>query len=289
LAKDIDAKENLVVDIGSEQMSFKHMLERAARVMGLRRRLIPVPVLSPKLSSYWLILFTPVSYRIAKALVEGLKSETVIQNDNAAKYFPGISPLSYEKAVEAALAEIESSQVISRWCDSSAGQACDIKGLDQIDKAVLTDRKVFGFENIRAERVFDSVQSLGGETGWLKYNWLWKLRGLMDKILGGPGLNRGRRDWDELRIGDSLDFWKVVDVKRGKRLLLLSQMKLPGKAWLEFSIGDRVLIQTAYFLPRGLAGRLYWTLVKPFHFFAFKGLARGIINRAKEKSRTGNS
>ena len=289
LAKDIDAKENLVVDIGSEQMSFKHMLERAARVMGLRRRLIPVPVLSPQLSSYWLILFTPVSYRIAKALVEGLKSETVIQNDNAAKYFPGISPLSYEKAVEAALAEIESSQVISRWCDSSAGQACDIKGLDQIDKAVLTDRKVFGFENIRAERVFDSVQSLGGETGWLKYNWLWKLRGLMDKILGGPGLNRGRRDRDELRIGDSLDFWKVVDVKRGKRLLLLSQMKLPGKAWLEFSIGDRVLIQTAYFLPRGLAGRLYWTLVKPFHFFAFKGLARGIINRAKEKSRTGNS
>lgn len=114
LAKDIEAKENLVVDIGSEQMSFKDMLERAARVMGLRRRLIPVPVLSPKLSSYWLIFFTPVSYRIARALVEGLKSETIIQNDNATKYFPSISLLSYEKAVEAALAETESNQIISR-------------------------------------------------------------------------------------------------------------------------------------------------------------------------------
>ena len=283
LAKDIKAKDDLVVDIGSEQMSFKSMLERAARVMGLRRRLIPVPVLSPRLSSYWLIMFTPVSSRIAKALVEGLKSETIVQNDNAAKYFPRVSPLSYEKAVEAALVEIESSQVVSRWCDSSAAEACDTKGLNRIDKAVLKDRKVFGFENIRAERLADSIQSLGGETGWLKYNWLWKLRGLLDKIIGGPGLNRGRRDRVELRIGDSLDFWKVVDVQRGKRLLLLSQMKLPGKAWLEFSIGDRTLIQTAYFLPRALAGRLYWMLVKPFHYLAFKGLARGIINRARKK------
>jgi len=283
LAKDIEVKDNLIVDIGSEQMSFKDMLERAARVMGLRRRVIPIPVLSPRLSSYWLIMFTPVSYGIAKALAEGLKSETIIQNDNAAKYFANVSPLSYEKAVEAALAEIESSQVVSRWCDSSAGEACDTKGLDRIDKAVLTDKRVYGFENIRTDSVFDSIQSLGGETGWLKYNWLWRLRGLMDKIIGGPGLNRGRRDRDELRIGDSLDFWKVVDVKRGKRLLLLSQMKLPGKAWLEFSLGDRTLIQTAYFLPRGLAGRLYWTLVKPFHFLAFKGLARGVINRARKK------
>ena len=282
-AKDIETKENLVVDIGSEQMSFRDMLERAARVMGLRRRLIPVPVLSPKMSSYWLIMVTPVSYRIAQALVEGLKSETVIQNDNAAKYFPDVSPLSYEKALEAALAEIESSQVVSRWCDSSAGEVCDIKGLDRIDKAVLADRRVFSFEDIRAENAFDSILSLGGETGWLKYNWLWKLRGFMDKLVGGPGLNRGRRDRDELRPGDSLDFWKVVDVRRGKRLLLLSQMKLPGKAWLEFSIQDRSLALTASFLPRGLAGRLYWTLVKPFHSIAFKGLAKGILDKAQKK------
>jgi uncharacterized protein YbjT (DUF2867 family) len=284
-AKDLDTKKNLVVDIGSDQMSFKDMLIRASKVMGLRRILIPVFLLTPRLSSYWLILITPVSFRIAKALVEGLKSETVIQNDNAKKYFRRISPVSYEDAVKTALGEIEKKQIISRWCDSSAKEVCDIKDQDKIEAAVFTDKSVYDFGEIPSEMIFASIQSIGGENGWFRYDWLWKLRGVADKLVGGPGLNRGRRDPAILRIGDSLDFWKVIDLKEDKRLLLSSQMKLPGKGWLEFSVDDNALVQTVYFFPKGLWGRLYWYLTKPFHTLIFSDLAKGIIKRAKALSR----
>jgi hypothetical protein len=283
-AKDLDTKKNLVVDIGSDQMSFKDMLIRASKVMGLRRILIPVFLLTPRLSSYWLILITPVSFRIAKALVGGLKSETVIQNDNAKKYFPRISPVSYEDAVKTALGEIEKKQIISRWCDSSAEEVCDIKDQDQIEAAVFADKSVYDFGEIPSEKIFASIQSIGGENGWFRYDWLWKLRGVADKLVGGPGLNRGRRDPAILRIGDSLDFWKVIDLKEGKRLLLSSQMKLPGKGWLEFSVDDNALVQTVYFFPKGLWGRLYWYLTKPFHTFIFSDLAKEIIKLAKALS-----
>jgi len=284
-AKDLDTKKNLVVDIGSDQMSFKEMLLRASKVMGLKRTLIPVFLLTPRLSYYWLILMTPVSYRIAKALVEGLRSETVIQNDNAKRYFPQISPLSYENAVKTALGEIEKKQIISRWCDSSAKEACDIKDKDRIEAAVFADKSVYDFGEIPSEMIFASIQSIGGENGWFRYDWLWKLRGVVDKLFGGPGLNRGRRDPAVLRAGDSLDFWKVIDLKEGKRLLLSSQMKLPGKAWLEFSVEDTALVQNVYFLPQGLWGRLYWYLIKPIHILIFSDLAKGIIKRARALSR----
>ena len=284
-AKDLDKKKNVVVDIGSDKMSFKDMLTRTSKVMGLRRLLIPVPLLTPRLSSYWLILITPISFRIAKALVDGLKSETIIQNDNAKRYFPHISPLSYEDAVKTALGEIEKKQIISRWCDSSAKEACDIKDKDRIEAAVFADKSVYDFGEIPSEMVFASIQSIGGENGWFRYDWLWKLRGVVDKLFGGPGLNRGRRDPAVLRAGDSLDFWKVIDLKEGKRLLLSSQMKLPGKAWLEFSVEDTALVQNVYFLPQGLWGRLYWYLIKPIHILIFSDLAKGIIKRAKALSR----
>lgn len=284
-AKDLDPKKNLVVDIGSNQMSFKEMLIRASNVMGLRRVLIPVPLLTPRLSSYWLILITPISYRIAKALVEGLKSETVIQNDNAKRYFPKISLLSYEDAVKTALGEIEKKQIISRWCDSSAKEVCDIKDQDRIEAAIFVEKKAHDFGKIQSEMIFASIQSIGGENGWFRYDWLWKLRGVVDKLVGGPGLNRGRRDPTILRVGDSLDFWKVIDLKEGKRLLLSSQMKLPGKVWLEFSVEDTALVQAVYFLPKRLWGRLYLYLTKPFLTFIFSDLAKGIIKRAKALSR----
>jgi len=278
-AKNIDTEENLVVDIGSDQMSFKEMLLRASRIMGLRRTLIPVPLLSPRLSSYWLMLMTPVSNRIASALVEGLKSETVIQNDNAMRYFPHISLLSYEDAIKAALTDIEKKQIVSRWCDSSAEEACDIKDQDRIEAAVFVDKKNYAFGEIPSEIIFASVQSIGGENGWFGYDWLWKLRGLIDKLIGGPGLNRGRRDPVTLRVGDSLDFWKVADLKKDKRLLLFSQMKVPGKAWLEFSLEERALFITFHFIPKGLWGRLYWFLTKPFHILISSDLAKGIIKK----------
>ncbi len=281
LAKDLETKDSLVVDIGAEELNFRGMLLGAARVMGLKRRLIPVPLLTPRLSSYWLLLMTPVPYRVARALVDGLKSETIILNENAQNYFPEVTPLSYEGAVREALSDIEVNQVLSRWCDSSADKACDVRGQDRIETAVLRDRKVYDFGTIMPESVFASSQSIGGESGWFHSDFLWRIRGFIDKLLGGPGLNRGRRDPEKLRIGDSLDFWKVVDIKTDKRILLATQMKVPGRAWLEFSIEGTSLAQTAHFLPRGLWGRLYWYLTTPFHAFVFRDLAKGIIKRAK--------
>lgn len=271
---------NLVVDIGTRQMSFREMLLGAAKVMGLRRMIIPVPVLSPKLSSYWLILVTTVPYKIASALVEGLKSETIKQNDNAVQYFPEVVPISYEDAIDKAIKDIEQNQVISRWCDSSSGKACDITNQDDISSAVLHDQRTIDFSPLEPDRIFQSITSIGGKTGWFTYHFLWILRGAIDKLLGGYGLVRGRRHDRELRIGDALDFWKVADIKPNKRLLLLAQMKLPGKAWLEFDIQGSTLVQTAHFYPKGLWGRLYWYSVSPLHNLVFQDLANNIIKNA---------
>jgi uncharacterized protein YbjT (DUF2867 family) len=273
---------NTVVDIGADIMSFREMMLAAGRVMGLKRFIIPVPVLSPKLSSYWLVLITTVPFKVAAALVEGLKSETVKQNDNAALLFPNIKPMSFEYAVQQAIAEIEKDQVVSRWCDSSAGEVCDIIYQDDPSSAIIRDRRVVEFGNISPDKVFRSVLAIGGERGWYKYNVLWRLRGGMDKMVGGYGLNRGRRVSGELRIGDALDFWKVADIKPNKRLLLLAQMKVPGKAWLEFIIEGNGLIQTAHFYPQGILGRLYWYSTLAFHNLVFQDLAEKIVKHAKK-------
>jgi len=275
---------NLVVDIGCEELSFQQMMQQAAEVMGLKRFLFPVPVLSPRLSSYWLILFTPIPFKLASALVEGLKSETILQNDNAAKIYPHIVPSSFRDAVEAAITELEHNQVLSRWCDSSAGIACDIKDFDNPQGAILRDVRIVQLATKRSpQEVFRSVCSLGGRNGWFKYNILWRIRGAIDKAVGGYGLSRGRRSSDELRIGDALDFWKVVDVRPGKRLLLYAQMKVPGQAWLEFNVESDQLIQTAHFLPRGLLGRLYWYSLMPIHHFVFADLAEKIAAGDEDK------
>jgi uncharacterized protein YbjT (DUF2867 family) len=279
-AKDLETKESLMIDIGSDRMSFKDMLLRAANTMGLKRKLIPVPFLTPWLSSYWLMLMTPIPFPVGRALIQGLKSETVTQNENAKTYFPSIRPLSYEESFRRALEEIEEKQVISRWCDSSSAEECDIMGRSGIESAIYRDRVVHDFGDIPGEKVFAAVESIGGENGWFRYDWLWRLRGLMDQIFAGPGLSRGRRDPHKLRIGDGLDFWKVVDLVPDKRLLLVNQMKVPGTAWLEFVVEGTSLIQTAHYYPKGLLGRLYWHVTKPLHKLIFPDMAKGIIKRA---------
>jgi len=247
----LDARENLIIDLGSERMSFRELLREAARVMGLKRLFLTVPLFTPRLSSYWLILITPVPYKIARALVDGLKSETVSENDNAQKYFSGIRPIPYQRAVALAMDEISQDQVLSRWCDSSAQKSCDIKDKEKTTKAVYVDRRTVNFGDILPDRIFQAFQSIGGKNGWFHYNWLWRLRGLVDKLLGGPGLSRGRRDTRELRIGDSLDFWKVMDLKKNQRLLLLSQMRLPGAlGWNSQSKGG-TLFRPPIFFPKG--------------------------------------
>jgi uncharacterized protein YbjT (DUF2867 family) len=281
-AKDVRVEGSVTVDIGAEKMSFQDMLLRSAGVMGLRRKIIPVPLLSPRLSSYWLKLMTPVPFPIAKSLIQGLKSETTIENDNARKYFPRIHPLSYEESFRRALDEIERNQVISRWCDSSAQKTCDIEGLDRLESAVYREMASADLGAIPADRVFSVVESIGGDNGWFTYHWLWRLRGFIDILFAGPGLSRGRRDPNRLRIGDGLDFWKVVDLIPNKRLLLVNQMKVPGKAWLEISLEGNRLIVTAHFYPKGLWGRLYWLLTKPVHKLIFPDMAKGIIQKAQQ-------
>ncbi|MFC1512931.1 SDR family oxidoreductase [Thermodesulfobacteriota bacterium] len=285
-ALELEVKENLIVDIGAEPMSFRQMLQQASQVMGLRRWILPVPVLTPRLSSYWLILFTPVPYGLAAALIEGLRSETVSQNDNAALFFEAIEPLTYREAVFEALQELEHDEVVSRWCDSSAGVLCDIRDQDDPGNTVLRDRRQRSCSAaIRPRYLFEAACELGGEAGWGRYNLLWRLRGMIDKLLGGYGLNRGRRNGLSLRRGDALDFWKVADIQPGKRLLLVAEMKLPGKAWLEFVVDDDGLTQTAHFLPRGVWGRLYWQLVLPLHHLVFDDLADQVVKRARGLAR----
>lgn len=282
-AADKDFPRNTIVDIGTTPMTFREMILEAAKVMGLSRLMIPVPVLSPRLSSFWLILFTPIPYKLAAALVEGLKSETVVLTNHAPRFFSEIRPMSYQEAVQKALEEMEKNEILSRWCDSSGGAVCDIKDQDDTASAILRDCREYPLDGASPESVFAAACSLGGEKGWFHYHFLWQLRGLIDKLLGGYGLNRGRRVRSRLRVGDSLDFWKVVEIKENKRLLLLAQMKVPGKAWLEYDIQPDKIVQTAHFLPKGVWGRLYWYSVLPLHHLVFPNLAKQIVLQARKQ------
>lgn len=271
-----------IVDIGSEILSYADMMRQCAQVMGLKRLIIPVPFLTVGLSSYWLNVFTPVPFQVARSLIDGLKSEVVMQNNNAMKMFPEIVPLSFKKSVAKALYEVEQNQVLSRWSDSGA-DVWKINHKDSIAEAVFIDEQILRIQEGEAEAVFASFCSIGGENGWFSYDWLWEIRGMIDKIFGGVGLNRGRRSQTSLRKGDSLDFWKVVDIVEDKRLLLFAQMKVPGKAWLEFRIDKDRLIQRAYFLPSGVLGRLYWFSLLPLHYFVFRDMIRSIYKKFKKK------
>lgn len=272
-------KENLVIDIGSEQLTYRDMMIQAGKALDLKRFLIPLPFLSINISSYWLNLFTPVPFTVAKALIEGLKSEVVIQNDNAKKYFPNIKPISYENAVKKAIEEIKANQVISRWTDTG-GKIWDRDHSKEISDAIFVDRKIHDISSLDKEKVFKSFTSIGGDNGWFDYDFLWEIRGIIDKLIGGVGLKRGRRDQCDLRVGECLDFWKVADIKENERLLLYAQMKVPGNAWLEFKIEGDKLIQSAYFYPKGVLGRAYWYALVPLHYFVFNNMIESVIKKA---------
>lgn len=273
--------KNLMIDIGAEQLTYKEMMIKTGHALGLKRLLIPVPFLTISLSSHWLNLFTPIPYNVGKALIEGLKSEVVIQNDNAPKYFPQIKPKAFEECVKQAVHEIENDQVLSRWSDRG-GRIWERDHAKEINDAIFVDRKVQDIHDISKEKVYESFMGIGGNNGWFDYDFLWEIRGIVDKLIGGVGLKRGRRHQEELRLGDSLDFWKVVDIQKDERLLLFAQMKLPGEAWLEFKIQDDQLIQSAYFLPKGVLGRIYWYMLVPAHYFVFNNMIKSILEKAKE-------
>ena len=262
---------------GPEILTYKQMLLRFAKARGLSRRIIVVPVMTPNLSSYWLYFVTSTSYALAKNLVNSMKVEVVCKENNLTSIL-GITLIDYDKAIKLAFDKIEQNEVISSWKDALTSNIL-FKGINN-----YIEVPVFGcFKDTRKIKISDpdkamnKVFSIGGSTGWYYANWLWGLRGILDKMFGGVGIRRGRKNHTEISAGDTLDFWRVLLASREeKRLLLYAEMKLPGEAWLEFKIVDNILEQTATFRPLGLPGRLYWYLVLPFHGFIFKGMLRNI-------------
>lgn len=261
---------------GPEVLRYRDLLEGYAEVRGLKRWFVPVPFLSPKLSSWWLYLVTSTSFPLARSLVDSMKNETVCR-DQAIREHLAPPLLSYREAVERALARIAQNRVPSSWFDALNAGALDPRFLDAIkvpEHGVLRDEQRVPLHAPR-EQVLDALWSLGGDGGWPSLNWAWCLRGWMDRLAGGTGLRRGRRHPTELRPGDALDFWRVVlaDRERG-RLMLYAEMKLPGEAWLEFAVEGDTLRQTATFRPQGLSGRAYWYAILPFHWLLFPRMAR---------------
>ncbi|MGD1945727.1 MAG: SDR family oxidoreductase [Croceivirga sp.] len=270
---------NQSFDIGGpDVLTYKEMLHQYAEVRGFKNWIFTVPIMTPKLSSYWLYFVTSTSYKLATNLVDSMKMEVVARN-NRLQDLLGISTHSYKEAIAMAFKKIEQNLVVSSWKDSIAsGQVQeDLEKYIQVPKyGVLKDIQTLQVED--QEKILDNVWRIGGETGWYYGSWLWKLRGFLDKLNGGPGLRRGRTHPDKIFPGDALDFWRVLLAdKKGKRLLLFAEMRLPGEAWLEFRIDDQnILHQTATFRPKGLKGRLYWFSVLPFHYFIFGGMIRNI-------------
>ncbi|WP_417199766.1 SDR family oxidoreductase [Bizionia sp.] len=266
---------NQAYDIfGPEVLTYKQMLLEFAEVRKLKRYILTVPVMTPKLSSYWLYFVTSTSYKLASSLVDSMDVQIIGKPSNIEELL-GIKPLSYKEAVSLAFEKIEQNSIISSWKDSMVSSG---RLKNNFHKYVNVPK--YGcFKDYKERPVTDpeetirKIWAIGGNTGWYYGTRLWRLRGYMDKMVGGIGLRRGRTSPTELHVGDSLDFWRVIFADKDKqKLLLYAEMKLPGEAWLEFKIEDNKLKQTATFRPRGLAGRLYWYSVLPFHGFIFRGM-----------------
>lgn len=273
------ATYNQSFDVGGPDiLTYKEMLLEFAKAKKLKRYIYTVPVMTPKLSSYWLYFVTSTSFKLASALVSSMKVE-VICSDNRINGLLGIEPMSYKQALERALIKINEDAIISSWKDSMvSGQ---FKGnvasyLKVPKKDCFIDRRKR--EIIDRDYTISRIWSIGGETGWYYADWLWDLRGFIDKIFGGVGARRGRTHKSDIHAGDALDFWRVVyaNKKEGK-LILYAEMRLPGEAWLEFKIINSTLYQAATFKPRGILGKLYWYSVLPFHGFIFEGMIKKLI------------
>ncbi len=267
---------------GSDILTYKEMLLGFAKVRGLKRWIQTVPVMTPKLSSYWLYFVTSTSYKLAVSLVESMKVEVVCR-DNRINQILNVKPEGYIQSIERAFTKIASNQILSSWKDSQVSGIKKINISDFIDvpnHGCFTDMRVR--EIISKEEVINRIWRIGGENGWYHANLLWKIRGMIDKIFGGVGLRRGRTNPTHIEAGDALDFWRVLYANREEgKILLFAEMKLPGEAWLEFKIEKSKLIQTATFRPHGLLGRLYWYAVLPFHGVIFKGMINKITKHNK--------
>jgi len=276
-----------VIEIGgADVLSYGDMMLGYAQVRGLRRILLLVPVLTPRLSAYWVHWMTPIPAEIARPLIEGLRNEVLVRDDTAQRLFPQVRPVEYQAAVRQALVSLEASQVETAWSDALSTSQGDIAPL------VLTVQDGMIIERRRrvirasAAAVYRAFSGLGGERGWLYANWAWRLRGMLDRLVGGAGFRRGRRHPDEVRAGDALDFWRVEAVEQECLLRLRAEMKVPGAAWLQFearpqSEAETLLVQTAFFAPKGLWGLVYWYGLYPLHSLIFSGLIRNLARSAE--------
>jgi len=280
-----------IVEIGgADQVSYGWLLREYARQRGLTRFIIPVPVLTPRLSSLWLGLVTPVYARVGRKLVDSLRHDTVVTNDRARALFT-VRPHGTGDAIRRALANEDRELAATRWSDvfSSLGPSRPRLGA-QYRQRLVDSRAIW----VRSGPLdaFQPIERIGGRVGWYFGNWLWRLRGLLDVILGGTGLRRGRRDPNWLAPGDIVDCWRVEALERGQLLRLRAKMRLPGRAWLQFEVapdasrGGSSIRQTAIFDPRGILGRVYWYALAPIHHFVFAGMLRGIARAAGRAERT---
>jgi len=260
---------------GPDILTYKEMLLVFARVRGLKRIILTVPVMTPRLSSYWLYFVTSTSYNLAVALVQSMKNEVICRDDSINRILD-VNPITYEQALYNAFSKIELNQIVSSWKDaySSSGNDNLISEFINVPTFGCFVDQRSGTINDRAACI-EKIWNIGGQTGWYYGDWLWKIRGFLDKMAGGVGLRRGRTNPSSLQAGDALDFWRVLYANKSEgRLLLYAEMKLPGEAWLEFKIVKDQLVLTATFRPLGLWGRLYWYAVLPFHGFIFSGMLK---------------
>lgn len=279
----IEFEKNMIFEIGGKDvLSYGDMIKQYAKIRNLKRLLIPIPILTPKLSSYWVHWTTPLSANITRPLVEGLKNESIIKSNNSSRsYFKKIKLLNYKEALNIALNNLKAGNVETSWSDSlsSSNREEYLVDLKSKEGLLIERRNIYIKSN--SKNIFSFILTLGGKNGWLYGNFLWRMRGYIDLLVGGVGLRRGRRNPVELKQGDALDFWRVEKIISNKLLRLKAEMKLPGIAWLQYeivSISDTKseLIQTAYFASKGLGGLLYWYILYPIHQIIFSGLIKTI-------------
>lgn len=272
-----------VLDVGADRLRFVDTMRLYAEARGLPRTIIPLPVLAPRLAALWVGLVTPIPNRLAIPLIEGVVHPVVADTRRVRELWPDVEPIGYRDAVEVALRQTDEGEVPTRWSNAvgAHGETCDVSDWEGVIREVRS-------ASVQASpaATYAVLAELGGETGWLAWDWAWRLRGLLDRLAGGPGLRRGRRDAETLLAGDALDFWRVEEAIPARRLRLRAEMRVPGSAWLEWRIepeGERGcrLVQTATFAPRGLAGALYWYGLYPIHRPIFSDLVHAIARRAE--------
>ena len=286
-ALDRPASVGRVVEIGGRDVTtYGGMMLGYARARGLNRVLLPVPVLTPRLSSYWVHLVTPIPAGIGGPLIDGLRNDVVVTDTTAAELFPDIRPLDYQGALVAVIDDLQHGNIETSWSDAHGRAHASAHDVwTETQAGMILEHRTMPVA-APADAVYRTFTGIGGRRGWYFANWLWRLRGILDRVIGGAGLRRGRRHPDDLRVGDALDFWRVEALEPGGLMRLRAEMKTPGRAWLQYEVhpeadGTSRLEQTAAFIPRGLMGLVYWYALYPLHAWIFRGMVNAIAKHSE--------